>query len=933
MPERMVGRKRVIVSPKFAQVKALVVLALVTWAVSPAAAQHPYLFLDTTELDFIRSKVAANSADWQGLRTQCDLLTKYSVQWPHATNGGSSLTRGYVYKPAGAANSIYQGYYGGGWDTAINQLGACYQAIRVTDPVRAAGYLAQAHNIITSMAQPWIKMVRASDGQVRYGVSTDAAGNDLMAGAQVQVLLTNNTGATGPAVGETWTLSGATGCTSMNGTFTVSGKQGSWSVLFSQTDQSRALLNANCTLYSVSVVDGYPVRFYMPAIAKAYDWFYDGLSQSYPADLTNLAAAMSAWATELGFITAFSHPESNYHTGFIWGAVACYIAFDLDFSADIGPACSNAISQNFLATHQFRDYNNQWLAGGGNGEGLQAYGYAAIRHILEAELAMKVYGVDWSVPPYNFTFLDDNLQYLMEFASPTLLALDDNEYVYSVGTSYCGGNACGARWYPTEATYIPLSDLTFYTAVANRLNSAHAAQFQSWVQSVYSAQVAAAGKTIPAWALGSKPYSTAPTLQDAFLWNDSTRPSSDWTRMPLMYRAWGGNYAVTRSSWGVTATEVTLLGGPSVGAAGNGKTQFDSGAVTIQAGNNRLLVFGLGEAARSADIISSTSFGYLDGERQSYGNQKNSIWWAAASLSQTNNQGLISKTNPPGQTYTVTTWPSSIDLAEDNAKYTYFRANHLEANGAKSSVDQLWHQVAWTRELFFLRPNLVIIHDRTTSLNAEDYQKMIWDFGRTPQRVENGVPQGMTRFDVTDPHGVFHGTFWSVLPLGASVNLVNHSNPHVNSGAPLNFLYRAEVIPPLQAQNNWLAVFDTSASLYLIHTVSSISATNADAVQFNDASSSIVAFVNVDPHIVAGTILAWPVFNSRAQYIIGLTPGAYYEIVSSGGTLRLSSTGPYQASAAGVLVYSNSCGTLVPPATTWPRRWIAFPCTSDFPLN
>ena len=882
--------------------KGSFLVVLTVAAALPAFAQHPYLWLDMTEIGFMRNKVTANSSDWQALEAQCDVISQYAVQWPHATAGGSSRTRGYVYNPKGAANSIYQGYYGGGWDSAIDQLGACYQAIRTTDSNRAATYLAQAHNIITAMAQPWIKLVRSSDGLVRYGVSTDSNGNDLLAGAQVQVLLTNNTGTTGPSVGETWTLSGATGCTSMNGTFKVSTKSGIWTVLFTQTNGSNATLNANCTLYSVSIVDGYPVRFYMPAIAKAYDWFlgdaiYGGLSESYPDDVRNLAAAMTAWATELGYINQFTHPENNYHAGFLWGAVACYVAFDTDHGSDIAAPCNNIIAREFSAPHQTRDYNSLWLAGGGDGEGLQAYGFGSIRRILNAELAMKIHGIDWSAPPYYFTFLDDNLQYFMEFTTPSKTALDDNEYVYPVGAAYVPGGQYTGQWFPTELVYIPLDDTAMYTAIARKFNSRYAANFQNWYDDVYAAEYSAAGVQVPEWSSGI--YQSQPTAADYFLWYNPEAASSDWTRLPLMYRAWGGDYAVTRTDWSGTATEVTLLGGPSVGTAGNGKTQFDSGAISIQTGNNRLLVYGLGEAARAADIISATEHNILHNERATYGNKKNSIFWAGSNAAETHNQGLTSPTPPPGQVNTVTTWPSTIDRAEDQAAYTYFRAIHLEANNAKSGIDGKYHQVSWTRELLFLRPKLVIVHDRTAVLDNNDDRALFWTFGRDIAQVSAGVPAGMTRYDASF-QGVYRGAFWSVLPSAAEVKIVDHDDLH--------FLYRAEVRPSAQnhTADNWLAVFDAAASSGEVNAVNPVTATNADAVQFNDVNASIVAFANIDPHLTAGTTLSWATNGSRMQYVVGLTPRAGYAISTLNGRFTVSSGGAYLASAAGVLVYGRA---------------------------
>lgn len=872
--------------------KKLAILIFTIGISVPAVAQHPYLWFDSVELAFMRDKVAGNSTDWQALKARCDLLVQYGVQYPHATNGGISLTRGYTYKPPKAPGTITTGFNGSQWDTTMDQLGACYQAIKVSDPATANKYLAQAHNVITAMSQPLLRLVRQSDGMTRYAVSTDGSGNDLLAGAALQVLMPFNTGVN---LGDTWAISGATGCTSMNGTWKVSAKSETWSIFFSKVNGMAAPpINANCTLYSVSIVDSFPVRLYMPAIAKAYDWFYDGLAVSYPGDLANLTGAMTAWATEMNYCTAHLHPEDNYHAGHIWGAAAGYVAFNSDNPA-LGMVLKNILANRFMAAHQFRDYNNLWLGGGGNGEGLQAYGYDSILRIIEAEYAMYLYGIDWRTAPYNFPFLDDNLQYVMEFTTPTLLALDGNEYNYGVASGYCS-NLCGSgRWFPSESSYIDLSQAVFYARASERMSSTYAAQVFDWYQAVYEAESRAAGTSVPAW--NGTPYSSAPTVQAAFLWYNSSAASREWTTIPLAYCAWSGNYCVTRSAWNSsTATEIGFLGGPSVGAAGNGKTQFDSGAVTIQTGNNRLLVYGLEEASRAADLVSANEHDILHNERGGYGNKKNSIFWAGANASETRNQGLTSKVTPPGQVNTVVTFPSSIDRNEDVPAYTYFRANHLEANNAKSTVDNKYHQVSWTREVVFLRPKLVIVHDRTSVLNNADDRAMFWTFGRDLAKVTNGVPSGTTRYDAGFS-SIYRGAFWSVLPVSAAVTVVDHDNLH--------FLYRAEVRPVAMnhSADNWLAVFDAATALVEVNSVIRVTAVNADAVQFNDPDASIVAFANVDPHVTAGATLAWPINGSLAHYVAGLTPGTAYGLSTAGGILTISANGPYLASAAGVLTF------------------------------
>lgn len=175
---------------------------------------------------------------------------------------------------------------------------------------------------------------------------------------------------------------------------------------------------------------------------------------------------------------------------------------------------------------------------------------------------------------------------------------------------------------------------------------------------------------------------------------------------------------------------------------------------------------------------------------------------------------------------------------------------------------------------------------------------MFWTFGRNLSQVTTGVPSGMTRYDASF-NGVYRGAFWSVLPTSAAITIADHDNLH--------FLYRAEVRPRAMnhAADNWLAVFDAAIHPAEVTAVTNVSAVNADAVQFHDATGTIIAFANVDPHVNPSATLTWPINGSSAHYIAGLTPGATYGISNSGGTLTISSNGSHAASAAGVLVYGK----------------------------
>lgn len=865
--------------------KTCLTLLLVLLFAENSLAAHPQLLLDTDELNFIRTKVSNNTSDWRTLKNTCDEMTAYAVQWPDAISGGSSRTRGYVVGSAGSPGPISTGFNGSQFEKAVTELGACYQALKSTDPATAAHYLGQAHNIISAIAQPPLTLTRQADGAVRYAISVDSRGRDLRAGDPVTVYLPHSTvTAKGDRtknvnVGEVWTIGGAIGCTSLNGTWRVSEKQRN-SIFFTNPDGNVApSLNANCTSYSFDPMRGYALRFWLPALAKAYDWFYEGLSQKEKDDLI---FCINAWMYELAVIgQSTGHPENNFAFDNFWAQVAAYVATDGDNSA-WSAVYADRIHQRLTGTFQILDYRRTWMAGGGFGEGWQAYGFNSTRDMMNAVLAMKIHGTDYSLPPYNFTFVDDTLHYWMEFTTPSKLALDDNEYVFPISATDKG---------VTEAVWIPLRHAVMFTAAGRRFKSPVAAQFQNWYQEVYAREMAAAGKNVPNWSSGV--YKSQPDPVDEFLYYDPKADSADWKTLPLMYRGWSGNYVVTRTDWTDNAVEVTFLGGPTVGSAGNGKTQFNSGCITVQHGNNRLIVYGLGEAARSGDLLDLGKAEILHHERGTYGNKKNSIFWAGASPAETRNQGLTSRKSPPGQSSNVTEWGASIDRSEDTGRYTYWRASGLEANNAKSAIDGKYHQTAWTREVFFLRPKLVVVHDITSVLNDGDDRAMFWTFGRKIDRVP--APVGITRYDASYK-GMYRGEFTSVLPPSPlTVSVIDHDNMH--------FLYRVEVRPAVMDHKNdtWLAVLDAADSPKQVTSVAAIRATNSDAVQLGDADHTVIAFSQSGSLSLPITI---EVSSAAVTYVTGMAPNTNYKVVFGGTSLTIAAddgTSRSTSSVAGVL--------------------------------
>ena len=242
-------------------------------------------------------------------------------------------------------------------------------------------------------------------------------------------------------------------------------------------------------------------------------------------------------------------------------------------------------------------------------------------------------------------------------------------------------------------------------------------------------------------------------------------PTADPTTLPQSYRAFGGNFATARSDWSPSAVVLHFQGGPSTGGASNGKTQWESGAFAIWNGSQPFVVFGGGERSRSYDILTSAQAESVNSERQYYSNHKVSVFMAdRPGTNFTRNDGQTALVMMPGQGFAVATHPTKIDRAEDTGSYAYYRSVSLQSTTVMSVNDSQYHRAAWTRQILFLRPKIVVVHDATATKYADDDRAMFWTFGRDLAQVSDPA-SGLHRFHSTRNSGAtFKGALTTVLP-------------------------------------------------------------------------------------------------------------------------------------------------------------------------
>ena len=114
--------------------------AAVTIFITSSGAR-PRIILDAPTLATLRSRVQANTAEWQKLKATCDSYIGGTVSF---LNGND-----YPDRP-----SVGEGYQGSGYYDALLPLGLCYQTVLSSDPTNAAKYGAKGVAILMAMSDP-----------------------------------------------------------------------------------------------------------------------------------------------------------------------------------------------------------------------------------------------------------------------------------------------------------------------------------------------------------------------------------------------------------------------------------------------------------------------------------------------------------------------------------------------------------------------------------------------------------------------------------------------------------------------------------------------------------------------------------------------------------------------------------------------------------
>ena len=628
---------------------------------------------------------------------------------------------------------------------------------------------------------------------------------------------------------------------------------------------------------------GYGIRFYGVGYGLGYDWLYDLLNTSQRSQVYTTANAwLTAWEQSGGCADfEYAHPQSNYYAGY-FHAKATIALGTYGENSSAPTEWTDWYGNQFTA--RVLPYYNLHLAGGGWPEGFANYGPLGIENMsLPAREVKTATGTDLVHAATPYTYPTDNAAYLMHFTWPSRGYIDDRDTNRSSGSSPDPGTA------EVGMFQMVFGELQYW-------GGSNAAVFQEYLNEVNTATSGFAA--------------AAPWL--AFLENDPSAATAAVSTLPLSYLASGLGAVSARSDWTTSAVWMSFRAGPYVNNPGQGEEYFDQGSLALVRGGTPLLLNAGGwlvhDPSGSADEsrIYDDNYGSFDGTPYKGNRQLYNVFYVR-NLSGSN------ATNAYGQgAYTTEDdgVRTAVSAFEDGSDYVYLLATHLE-DMYRSSGGSLGKGVsAWSREVTYLRPGRFVVHDSTTASNASLDQYMAWHFPANP--TAQATAAAGKRFDVT-----YGGSYAGAMTVVTPVNPVTTTTAMYPSSSPTK-AWQVQVRPAAAATTNqWLTVFDLSASSSAVATASPVTVNQGSVVGVrlvgSDGVSVVINNAGTPGTPISGTV-AYVVPAEAAHHVVtGLPSFAAFTIgTASQGSDRvvtLTPGGTFTASGKGVLdFYVNGSG-------------------------
>jgi hypothetical protein len=446
--------------------------------------------------------------------------------------------------------------------------------------------------------------------------------------------------------------------------------QGASTLAYQQTGTARSGFN------NILLDTTYPSRYLGRFLAIGYDWLYDyaGFSADLKAEVSWMLGRWSDFVRDSGFFNTV--PSSNYGAGGYVSRVNTAIAKD---RRDAGGAASLlAEVASYRTTYTLPlvtdppDNGLGTYKGGYWGEGF-GYGDLSSQGILLAARALEVYGQ--AVITAERAWAAEEILVLLH-AQPT----DD---AYSVASSTFQGTICefGDLYaYPPYPPYKPL----YYLLASLSSDAAATAYCNSFIQNVVGLQLEGHLNLI---------------------YRDPSAAVTDWTGvLPLHYRSEGCGVYFAREDWSYNTTWIAFLCGNVPQAF---HQHFSQGCLLVKRGADSLLV--------SPDSMAQTHYN----SRSTYENLV---------IVDDNGDGEQIYRYQQGVQWDWYGDPGVIELAYDlsSANYFYASGEYKAAYSHPGSPGNGGAATELQRSVFYVRPDVIVVHDRATTKQTSYTKRLQW---------------------------------------------------------------------------------------------------------------------------------------------------------------------------------------------------------------
>ncbi|MFZ0869464.1 MAG: hypothetical protein WAM90_01935, partial [Rhodanobacter sp.] len=582
--------------------------------------------------------------------------------------------------------------------------------------------------------------------------------------------------------------------------------------------------------------DGYVMRFYGVGYGLGYDWVYELLT---PAQRTQVYTTANAWITAWEAPNGcadfeYANPQSNYFAGYFHAKAAIALAtYDENPSA---PAeWTDWLTNQFGARVQ--PYYAQHLTGGGWPEGFANYAPLSIVNMsLPAREVMTATGQDLVHATAQYSYPLDSANYAMHFTWPSLTYFDDRDTNHSNSTTQPPGTTQVGMFQQI------LGELTYW-------KSPQVGVFNQYLTSVNAA---------------TSGYGTAdPWL--AFLEVNPAAPVAPLNTLPLSYFATGMGAVAARSDWGTSASWMSFRAGPYINNPDQGEEYFDQGSLSLVHGGTPLLLNATGWAVHNPNgtagenDVYNDNYGSFTASNDGMGNRRPyNIFY----VRHMNGTALAEAYGQAAYTTESNAVRTQVSSYEDGSDYVYTLATHLEDMYRKFAAGTA--VVGWAREVVYLRPNRFVVYDRTTSGSTGYDQFLAWHFPASP--VAGTAAAGQNRFDVTY-NGQYAGAMTTVLPVSATTT----TTAMYTDATPVKAWEIQVRAPNTNVSQQWLNVFDMSASATAVATTTPVTVTQGGIVGVqltaSDGNSVVVSSTGAAGTPISGNI-GYSVAAVPARHII-----------------------------------------------------------------